>query len=86
MKTEQEFWDEYMKLLDAQVGDGVGKHFKADDPMQSIVYQFMKEMNEAGLEQKGTNCPRFTNRFFSCKGRTFSICKYANGKMELRWG
>jgi hypothetical protein len=86
MKTEQEFWDEYAELLDAQVGTGQGKHLEADDPMQSRVYQFMKEMNEAGLERRGNLHPAFDNRFFSCNGRLFSVCKFINGRMELRWG
>jgi hypothetical protein len=86
MKTEQEFWDEFEQLLDAQEGESGSRHIKLFNPLRSSVFRFMKEMNEAGFEKEGTVQPNFTNRFFSCLGRTISICSFANGRMELRWG
>ena len=86
MKNEQECWDEFMRLIDLQKKYNDGKCFLPTDSIQDRVMAFMDEMREAGLEENKQSGSYFRNWFFRCQGRLFSICKYSNGKMELRWG
>jgi hypothetical protein len=89
MITEQEAWDEYMKLLDLQekslLFQSKGIELSRTDD-RALVFDFVTRMKEAGFLRLENIQPEFTNWFFYCKGRRFSICQYTNGFLELRWG
>ncbi|GHV78583.1 hypothetical protein AGMMS49944_03740 [Spirochaetia bacterium] len=85
--TDQECWDEFMRLLDLQESiEGGGKGFLLDSPRKDEVKKFMKVMDSSGIEHSCNKQPSFTNWFYKCKGRSFSIVEYRLGWMELRWG
>jgi hypothetical protein len=86
--TEQEIFDEYMRLCNLQnrYGRNNSKGFSSSDSICDQVYTLMDKMRDIGLKENKTVGRYFRNWFFICKDRTFSICVYANGYMELRWG
>jgi hypothetical protein len=86
--TEQECFDEYMMFCDLQTKDNRfgSKGFGIGDSAYNDVLLFIDKMNAMGLPKNVTSTDKFRNYFFKCSGRTFSICIYANGFMELRWG
>jgi hypothetical protein len=89
MITEQEAWDEYANLFDLQE-ERILYQSNGIEPSRiierALVFDFIKRMKEAGFLYVENIQPKFKNWFFKCKGRTFSICVYRDGWMELRWG
>jgi hypothetical protein len=97
VKTKQELWDEVTRIASLQVQLGPNsayKGFPAEDSICDRIMVLIEEMKEAGLEKKGVEGPYFTNWFFNFAGqvqsspsaRLVSICKYNNGKIEIRFG
>jgi hypothetical protein len=84
---EQEIFDEYMRLCDLQEKDSKrnSKGFSPSDSAYNHVHLLMHKMRTAGLKVETTVGFSFHNWFFRCKDRTFSICVYNDGWMELRW-
>jgi hypothetical protein len=96
-KTEQEFFDEFMRLMDFQKKSEFrdSKGFEPKDEHYKEVLALINDMEEAGFGQNHNFNLRFKNYFFKCGNklssgkvdtRTFSICIYISGWMELRWG
>jgi hypothetical protein len=101
-EIELEFFDEYMKLCDLQTKNEKhqGRGFLPEDSIRDQVFLLIARIKEAGLKEEETSGSYFRNWFFKCHGkikglenipdaiqyRTFSICVYSDGFMELRWG
>jgi hypothetical protein len=83
---EQEIYDTYMHLCGMQREGNGSKGFIPTDSICDSVYWLMDKMREAGLKEDRSAGSYFINWFFRCMDRTFSICVYSDGWMELRWG
>ena len=102
MRTEQECWDEFMRLIDLQPKNVHRNTRCFTSPDQNIycVLSLVDEMRKIGLKQQVQESAIFKNYFFRCKhtikhsdcgedvaeSRTLSICIYFAGWVELRWG
>jgi hypothetical protein len=85
--TEQTLWDEYMNLVALQIKiSGKGTGFEKKDSNREKVWDWKRRADQARLADGMHMGKEFENWFFKCKGRNFSICEYADGWLELRWG
>jgi hypothetical protein len=81
--TEQEAWDEHMKLMDLQAESILhqSKGIESSGIDRILVFDFVNRMKESGFLESENIQPGFRNWFFRCKIRSI---KCLNTQKNMR--